>query len=218
MSKYQELLAELEGEQTALAKSLQAGEGEGDANIAAAAAEGGGQGGDDANANKDEPELDADGKPLVKSLKVTLANGDEATAIDAEPLLKAMDDKIDALGKRFESVDALEKGLDSALTLIKGQQSLIKSLVAKVDAFGTTSRGRTSVLSVTEKPNGEPASSTAARKEGELSAPEFLAKANAAFDGGALSGLELTTIDVSLRSGRQIEPGLAKKVVDFKSA
>jgi hypothetical protein len=61
----------------------------------------------------------------------------------------------------------------------------------------------------------KPAETTMAKsqQDGGLTVGEFLAKSEAAFAAKKITGLEFTTIDVSLRQHQAIEPGLMAKVL-----
>ena len=218
MSDFAELLQELQGEQEAMAKALPADDGDGDEKIAAAAAEGGSQGvGEpDGDEEKDPKVGDADGdeKPMAKSFKVTLEDGTEAEAVDAGALVKSLQDQVGALsGQLSKTEESLAKSLGTTLELVKGQQTLIKSLTDRVNKLSSTGAGRKSTVVVHEKPAGEPAGALAKSQAAAASPAEFLLKSNAAFEAGKLTGLELTTIDVSLRGGQAIPTELIQKVI-----
>lgn len=194
MSQFDELLAQLksaEEEQNTLAKALPAEDGEDDEVIQAAAAEG-----DDANPeDNDEPDGDEaeDKKPMAKSVMATV-DGEEVEAIDATELLKSLDARI---GSQEE---VLAKALASTVSTIKAQGDMIKSLQDQIGKLAGKGAGRKTVLTVVEKPAaGE---QTMAKSEQGLTPQDFMAKANAAFSAGKLTGKELTTLDVALRNNQ----------------
>lgn len=208
MSQFDELLAELSAvsdEQTTLAKALPAEDGEDDKVIQAAAAEG-----DDANPedNEDEPDGDEgqDDKPMAKSVTATV-DGEEVEAIDATELLKSLDARI---GSQEE---VLAKALASTVSTIKAQGDMIKSMQAQISKLAGQGKGRKTVLTVAEKPvAGDQPMAKSQQQEG-FTPQEFMAKANAAFNAGKLSGIELTTADVSIRSGVPVPAGIIAKAL-----
>lgn len=215
--KLQDELNSLASDQDTMHKALPADDGKDDKSIQAAAAEGGGVDDDDDDEDKDDKRDDGDDddddKPLGKSLGVvTLPNGDKAEAVDGTELVKALMGQVEALGaKQAEGEGAMLKALETCVGLVKGQGALIKSLQDEVVKLRGEGRGRKSALTVLEKPGAgdqlhksDPAQMTGA---------DFMAKSNAAFEAKKISGVELTTIDVSLRSGVPIDANLIKKVI-----
>lgn len=200
MSKFQELLAQLNAEQEAqdtLAKALPQ-DSQDDETIQAAAEEGQGEGegeGDDEGEGEGEGEGESS---LTKSL--TLADGEEV--IDATDLLKSLQ------GDIAEQGEVLAKALPQVLQLMQGQSKmiqqqgeLIKSMQTRIDQLAGQGRGRKTVVTVQEKlPAGE---TTLAKSQPEGITPqEFMLKANNAFDKGVITGTQLTTIDVAVREGK----------------
>lgn len=213
---FDKLMAELNGlaaDQETMRKALPAGDGEDDQNIQAAAAEGGDM--DDENDDVDgheEPDGD-EGQPLGKSLgAVTLEDGTQVEAVDGTELVKSLMDQVEQFGqKQTASESQMAKALESCVTLIKGQGDLIKSLNDKVARLSGEGRGRKTVLNVSEKPA---AGTQLAKSEPTgLTGAEFMAKSHAAFDAKKITGVELTTIDVCLRSGTAIDPSVIQKVL-----
>lgn len=212
MSKFQELVGELEGEVNALAKALPADDGDGDEKIAAAAAEGGSQGGH-VEPDGDEPKKEGEGDdaPMAKSFEVTLADGSKASALDATDLIKSMQTEIQGLGAKLAEQDTLAKSMESLVGLVKTQNTMIKSLSDRVQSLAGEGRGRKSIVTIQEKPA---AGTELAKSEPTGVKPEeFMAKAMAAYDGGKLTGVQLTAIDVSLRNGAPIDPALIRTVI-----
>lgn len=199
MSQFQELLAELSAvseEQATLAKALPVEDGEDDEAIQAAAAEG-------ADANTDANPEDAEGEgegegagkpPMAKSV-TAMVDGEEVEAIDATEMLKSLEARVDS------NETILSKALETSLSAIKAQDEMIKSLHAEVKKLAGQGKGRKTVLTVVEKPAAGDQPLVKSQQDG-LNAQEFMAKANAAFSAGKLTGKELTTIDVALRTGQ----------------
>lgn len=226
MSKFDELLASLQGEveqQGELAKSLPAvkanadttnanagadegegnegdgEEGEDDATIAAAAAEAG-AGAGAAPAAKAEA--------FGKSFEFTSEDGSKHAAVDATDLVKSL------MARQEETDGALTKALGSFTTVIKSQGEMIKSLTGQVAALAAQGRGRKTMVSISEKPAlGDLQKSQAA--DNGMSTQEFFAKANIAFDAGKITGKDLNVISVSLRmnEAHTLDKSLVTKVL-----
>ncbi|WNL63646.1 hypothetical protein ST4_088 [Aeromonas phage ST4] len=214
MSKFDELLAQLNAEQEAqqdtLAKALQQQDGQDDKKIQAAAGEGEGDGEGESIEGAGEGEGEGEGEEsMTKSL--TLENGEEA--IDATELLKSMQADL------AEHGEVLAKGMPQLLTLMQGQNKmiqqqgeLIKSLQDRVGELAGQGRGRKAVVTVTEKlAAGE--TMTKSQSDG-ITPQEFMLKANTAFDKGIINGVQLTTLDVCLREGKPVDPALIAKIAN----
>lgn len=214
MSQYKELLDQLNAEaeeQTTLAKSLPAAEGEDDEAILAAAAEGEILEDEDLNEEDldeeelDEEELDKEIAQLTKSMNI---DGEEVEVVDAEALIKSLHDLTGRVGEQEE---ALTKALTSTLGMVKQQGEMIKSLNARLNKVSRQGTGRKSVLTVHERPGmGEALTKS---QPDQMTGGDLLAKAQAAFAAGKINGLELTTIDVSLRQNEQIDQTLLVKAL-----
>lgn len=206
MSQFDELLAELQAaseEQTTLVKALPAEDGKDDKTIQAAAAEGDTDADDKNPEDHDEP--DGDEAPMAKSV-TAMVDGQEVEAIDATDMIKSLVERAD------KTDDVLAKALASTVSTIKAQGEMIKSLTAEVKKLAGQGTGRKAVLTVVEKP--AVAEQTMAKSQQDGFTPqEFMAKANAAFAAGKLSGIELTTADVSIRSGTPIPAGIIAKAL-----
>lgn len=158
---------------------------------------------------------------LGKALKITLENGEEVEAIDGTELVKS-------LSARMDSTDAsLQKAFGDLLGIVKGQASMIKSLSDQVTSLRGEGRGRKTMLAIHDK-NGSQASAAAAGGAGGevlakggsgegITAGEFMAKSEAAWKSGAITGKDFTTIDVCLRGGAEIPTDLISKVVQAKA-
>jgi hypothetical protein len=148
---------------------------------------------------------DTDGGVLAKALGevdalaqgTQAATGDEPVVIDGEEIFKSLE----ALGGRQTGVEeVLTKSVTSLLGLVKGQNTLIKSLSDRLDVLGGTGAGRRTVIQVQERP--EVAGVLAKSQPEGMQAGELLAKANAAWDAKKITGQEFTALDVSLRNGQ----------------
>lgn len=207
---YEALLEELE----TLQKSMDQGDSD-DEKIAAAAA----AGDDDEDDEHDEPdgdegmggEGDGDGDegPMAKSFSFQLDTGEVVEAVDGTELVKSLQNEVALLkSERETAASQSEKVFEAVLGQLKSQGQLIKSLSAQVEKLSSEGRGRKSIAA----PNAAMAKSMGA-DAGGLTPDRLLAKANAAFDAGRISGKELTVIDVSLRHGAALDDGLMARVL-----
>lgn len=215
MSAFDKLLGELtaaQTEQNTLAKSLEAagegvgGEGQGGEGEGAAAVV-------DGAAAAAAAAAAGEGQPLVKSMKVKLEDGSEVDAIDGGEMLKALEARI-ASGEENTT-----KAVGQLVTLVKSQHALIKSLGEQVTALRGEGRGRKTVIAVTERPGaGDTLAKGGAEGAGGegISVETFMAKSEAAWKAGAITGKEFTTIDVACRSGVAIDAPLIQKVIGVK--
>lgn len=171
-----------------------------------------------AGADDDKEKLDADGKPIVaesmeKSFKVTLADGTEVEAQDGTELVKSLFARVD--NQEDMIVKALGGTLDLVKSLtatVKSQGDLVKSLQETVAKLGGQGAGRKSIVDVHQQVNTLTKSMGDQDQKGPT-AEEIMAKSNAAFAAGKISGQELNIIDVSMRSGFPIDQALAAKVL-----
>ena len=214
MSQFDKLLGELDtltAEQADMSKALPSDDGKDDAKIQAAAEDGGGEAGAEGGAEEDEG--DENDEPMGKSLgEVTLPDGTKAEAVDGTELVKSLIEQIGEIKTGAEATETkMAKALEGAVGLIKSQGEMIKSLTESVKKLSNEGRGRKTVLTISEKPG----TTDTLKKSDEqgMSAQDFMAKSNAAFDARQISGKELTVIDVSLRTGVAIEPALIQKVL-----
>lgn len=207
---YEALLEELE----TLQKSMDQGDSD-DEKIAAAAA----AGDDDEDDEHDEPdgdegmggEGDGDGDegPMAKSFSFQLDTGEVVEAVDGTELVKSLQNEVALLkSERETAASQSEKVFQAVLGQLKSQGQLIKSLSAQVEKLSSEGRGRKSIAA----PSAAMAKSMGA-DAGGLTPDRLLAKANAAFDAGRISGKELTVIDVSLRHGAALDDGLMARVL-----
>jgi hypothetical protein len=209
---YEALLEELE----TLQKSMDQGDSD-DEKIAAAAA----AGDQDEDDEHDEPdgdegmdgEGDGDGDgdegPMAKSFSFQLDTGEVVEAIDGTELVKSLQGEVALLkSERETAATQTDKVFQAVLGQLKSQGQLIKSLSAQVEKLSSEGRGRKSIAA----PNAAMAKSMGT-DSGGLTPDRLLAKANAAFDAGRISGKELTVIDVSLRHGAALDDGLMARVL-----
>ena len=205
---YEALLEELE----TLQKSMDQGDSD-DEKIAAAAAA------DDEDDDHDEPDgdegIDGEGDddgdegPMAKSFSFQLETGEVVEAVDGTELVKSLQNEVALLkSERETAASQTEKVFQAVLGQLKNQGQLIKSLSAHVEKLSSEGRGRKSIAA----PSAAMAKSMGA-DAGGLTPDRLLAKANAAFDAGRISGKELTVIDVSLRHGAALDDGLMARVL-----
>lgn len=149
---------------------------------------------------------------MTKSLQVTLADGSVVEAEDGTELVKSLFERFDA------QEDSLVKALGGTLNLVKAQGeqlvaqgNLIKSLQAEVARIGNQGAGRKTLVTVHEQVNTMTKSMQPEQKG--PTKEEIMAKSNAAFSAGRITGQEFTMIDVAMRSGFEIDPALAAKVM-----
>jgi hypothetical protein len=206
MSEFEALLKSLQDAQAEsedLVKALPTDKDGDDKKVAEAADEDA----DDKDPDSDEGDEPEDKEPMTKSLVI---DGEEYEAVDATDLIKSLDGRISA-------TDAvLAKALDITVNTIKAQSAMIKSLSDKVDSFSRQGAGRKTVLTVLEKPSAAGAAQTLAKSHQQdgVSQEAFFLKANNLFDSKKLSGQELNTISVCLRSGQAVDEALMSKVIN----
>lgn len=155
--------------------------------------------------DKDKDEDEEEGQEFGKSLGT---DDDGNDLVDATELVKSL------LARQESTEGTLAKAMTSMVGAMSKQNDLIKSLQADVKTLSAQGRGRKALLSVAEKPGVSDtlAKSGAAEDDGTITPAELLAKSNAAYSAGKLSGVELNTVDVCLRSGWPIDAGILRKV------
>lgn len=204
---YEALLEELE----TLQKSMDQGDSD-DEKIAAAAAAGDDDEDDEPDGDEGmggEGDGDGDEGPMAKSFSFQLDTGEVVEAVDGTELVKSLQNEVALLkSERETAASQSEKVFQAVLGQLKNQGRLIKSLSAQVEKLSSEGRGRKSIAA----PNAAMAKSMGA-DAGGLTPDRLLAKANAAFDAGRISGKELTVIDVSLRHGAALDDGLMARVL-----
>ncbi len=206
MSEFESLLADLQSVATdneQLAKALPNDDAD-DKKVEGAAEEAGA-----ADTDPAAGEPDDDSEPMAKSLDI---DGENYQIVDAEPLLKALGDRM------TETEITLAKALQSTVAALKDQSELIKSLQLQVNKLGSQGAGRKTVLTVLEKPATVPSTpaETLAKSQSQegITTGEFFAKAESLFESKKLTGMELTTISVSLREKQPIDQKLISKVLN----
>lgn len=206
MSEYDKLLEELDLLQKAY------GDDDGDQKIAAAAEDddddkhdepdadnaGGPSDGDEDNKDKDN---DDGFEPIAKSFAFQLDTGETVEAVDGTELLKSLSDSVANTDAR------LEKSFGEAVSLMKSMHGEIASLKKQVAKLSGEGRGRKAVVNVHE--HAEPM----AKSQSGLTPNDLMAKAQAAFAEGKLSGRELNEIDASLRMREAPNPSLIAKAL-----
>ncbi len=202
MSEYDKLLEELDLLQKAY------GDEDGDKKIAAAA--------EDDDDEHDEPDADdmggpSDGdedneddedfQPIAKSFAFQLDTGETVEAVDGTELLKSLSDSVAQTDAR------LEKSFGEAVSLMKSMHGEIAHLKKQVAKLSGEGRGRKAVVNVHE--HAEPM----AKSQSGLTANDLMAKAQAAFSEGKISGREWNELDASLRMGQTPNPSLIAKAL-----
>lgn len=180
MSVYDELLDELE----TLAKAMpDADEGETD-EIEEPDGDEGGEGDGDGDEGKDE-------KPMAKSMTVTMEDGTEAEAIDAEALIKSMQNIVDS------STEAAGKVFAKQTDLLKSLSADIQSLKTEIAALKSEGRGRKSVVTMAgavEEP----------MTKAMVTPSDILAKCLDAQKAGRLTALDVSMAEGYLNRGMAI--------------
>lgn len=212
-SNFDELLKSLgavDDAATTLAKATPAAPAADDKAVAAAAAEAGANADPDADPEVDpeaDPEADPEGKEFGKSLGADAAGNE---LVDATELVKSLMDR------QEKTDDVLAKAMTSMVSALGKQNDLIKSLQSQVQSLGNQGRGRKTLVTVAEKPGVADvlakSQGAADEEEGKITPSQLLAKSQAAYDAGKITGAQLNTVDVCLRNGWAIDPGILTKV------
>lgn len=207
-------------EQDEMMKSMPAaGADEDDKKVAGAAAdsgatvpssEGGAEGAGPKGGDDPDPDGGEDNDPPMAKSFMYGEDGEPVEVIDATEMLKSLTARVEktesdasaALGAAVQ----LLKSQDAAL---RAQGELIKSLAGKVDALGTQGRGRTSVVSVAEKP--APGAMAKSEPAG-VSPQEFLEKALDAQRNGRLSGRDVSIAEGYLLKGLAVPADIVNRV------
>jgi hypothetical protein len=207
-----------------LQKSLPAEGSEDDNKIAAAAAASGdtpnGEG-EGAAAGEGEGEGLTEGEgagegeePMGKSFAITLEDGTVIDAQDGTALVKALTEQVGALQGRIDAQasegEQMAKALETACAIVEKQDSMFKSLAAKVDALSKQGRGRTSVVNIAEKP----ATAVVPKPEAQgVKSDDFMAKAMDKFNSGAITGRDVAIAENALATGKPVPAELVSKVL-----
>ena len=127
--------------------------------------------------------------------------GETVEAVDGTELLKSLSDSVANTDAR------LEKSFGEAVSLMKSMHGEIASRKKQVAKLSGEGRGRKAVVNVHE--HAEPM----AKSQSGLTPNDLMAKAQAAFAEGRLSGRELNEIDASLRMREAPNPSLIAKAL-----
>lgn len=200
-------------ESNVLAKAMPmaASSGAADDKGVAAAAKAGGADGEDEN----EDDVENDGEDMGKSFAAVGADGKPVQLVDASDLLKSLTSRLDGTD------EILAKALTGISATLTSQNAIIKSLQETVQAQSLQGRGRKTLLAVLDKPEVGGLMAKSMQDEGsagQITAADLLAKSHAAFDAKAITGIELTTIDVCLRTQQPIDAGVLNKVAAHANA
>lgn len=186
---------------------------------------GAGAAGDDGDGDGDDNDDDGEEKPLAKSFMLALEDGTQLEAFDGTELVKSLTLRVETAESALKhNEDQVLKSLNAAVDLISGQSLqlkeqgalvkeqgvLIKSLQGKVSELAKSGRGRTSTLTVVEKPQLE--STLAKSHTAEMGRDELLAKSMSAMQSGRITGLEASGIETRLNMGMPIDPELISRI------
>ena len=170
------------------------------------------------------PEADGDDAAVVAAAQDAGVNTDAAAAgdgdedededenVDGEDLVDATDLLKSLMARQDTTEGALAKALHGLTGAMSKQNDLIKSLQSEVATLRNQGRGRKTMLNVADRqPIGELAKSAAA-EDGKITPADLLAKSQAAFAAGKISGVEANTVDVCLRNSWPIDASILTKV------
>lgn len=144
----------------------------------------------------DDVDDEDDDETFGKSFAVTLDDGSEAEAINAESLLKS-------INKRF---NGMTNALESSTALIKSLTNQNAVLHQRVEMLAKSGKGRKSTLNVHEKnATGQPA-------ETKANPRAMLAKALDAQRAGRITSAEVSELDVYLGRGLAVPETLLAKI------
>lgn len=178
-----------------------------DERIQAAAGEG------DGDADGGEDAGDGDEDMLGKAMEVTLDNGEKVQALDGTELVKSLIQQTKAQEQELiEAATALTQTVNmvkSFQQVITKQDALIKSLQESVETIGKQGRGRRTVISIHDKPDGEGAD---LNKAMGMTVDQFLTKSLDAMKEGKITGTDVSRIESYLNRGMQVPEALIKKV------
>ncbi|MBN3839290.1 hypothetical protein G3N61_07780 [Burkholderia sp. Ac-20349] len=119
----------------------------------------------------------------------------------------ALRGNVDGLNTEREE---MTKALTTACEVIEKQDSLLKSLSQKVDALSKQGRGRSSVLTVTEKPA---ATQLTKSEPAGVTGEDFMAKAMQAFDAGKIVGRDVAIAEHAIAAGKEVPADIRTKVL-----
>lgn len=202
---FEQLLGDLEELRKAQAAPEDA---EGDEKIQAAAedaeagdSDGGLEEGDGQGEDEDEDE------PMGKSFPVTLADGQVIDAVDGTELVKSLMADVAAMRGGVEQDRAsLGKAMSVMAEIIEEQGSLIKSLQERVEALANGGRGRKSTVVV------DPAELAKSLPAVAATGPEVLAKCEAAFHAGRITGMDLAMAESAVNRGLPVSAQIVARL------
>lgn len=210
MDNFDDLLKALNDVESDTPAAPAPGEDTDDESIAAAAADGDNDGEPDGDEGKEgeAAPVAKGGKPapvMAKSFAFVDDNGNEQEAVDATDLIKSI------MAKQDQTSDVLAKALSSVTATMAKQNDMLKSMQARLDVLAGQGKGRKTVLTVSEKPNvGD--TNVMAKSQNAITPADLMAKANAAFDAGKITGRDLNVVSVCLRQNEKIDAGLLSKI------
>jgi len=209
MSAFDDLLQQMADEELVLAKALEAkpdADDDGDGKIADMADDEDDDGEPDGDEDGEDDDDDGDG--MMKSLEVTLPDGRVVEALDGTSLVKSLVAKNEDLTANVTSLAGqtvtLLKSMSATVTKQAAQIADLQKSLSKLSATGTGRRSKVAVHDRQSDPIGELPEGNA----GE----QIMAKAMKAFDAGRITGIELNTVDVSLRTNQVPPTDLLKKI------
>ena len=157
----------------------------------------------------------ADPAAMTKSMTVTDEQGNPVEVLDATELVKSLQARQEATDDVLtKALTGMTNTIGNLNKTVKTQGDLIKSLTTKLSALEGTGAGRRSQVTVVSPglaaaaaaAGGDPtaAATAAVDATARVNPAEFketvMAKANAAWTGGAITSLELNTLDAAFRS------------------
>ncbi|EAO1133506.1 hypothetical protein EX011_21310 [Salmonella enterica] len=182
-----------------MAKALPSEDADDDKKIQAAEAEAD----SDSDKEEDEGEDKGEGEDLEKcnQMKKSFENEEGEELIDATEIIEGLQKSFathdDILAKAMPKIADL---LGAQSKQLKEQGELIKSMQDQLATFGARGNGRKSTVTVMAKSHVATQAAPAPAAE-EMTVEDIMVKANSLFDQKLLSGLQLTKLDVALRSG-----------------
>lgn len=186
---------------------------EDDAAIAAAAEEGAGEGATE-EADGEDPGAGEGEDLLGKSFTVVLENGEEAEGVDADALIKSLQDVglqvVQLKSDRNEDNASLTKALGSMTELLKAQGDALTALTDRVDALANSGSGRRS--QVAADPTMVKSQQEESKPLSGLSGRELLTKCDEGFKTGRITGLELSTAEAYVNRNQAIPQYIVNKL------
>lgn len=186
-------------------RKSQAADPEMDATIAAAAAA------DEDDEEATDADADAaeegDDELLGKSFKVVLPSGEEAQGFDGMALIKSMNAQLVSMtADRDADHGVLSKALTGMMEVIEEQGKTIKLLNDQITKISSEGAGRRSVTVA------DPLLAKAQQNAAALGTGDILAKCEAAFDAGKISGLDLSTAESSVNRNMPVPDRILAKM------